>query len=42
MKCNKCGNEFENEKFCPVCGYPASSNGQQAENMLHSLVIILI
>ena len=29
MKCNKCGNEFENEKFCPVCGYPASTDGQK-------------
>lgn len=23
MKCNKCGNEYENENFCPVCGYPS-------------------
>ena len=25
MKCSKCENEYSNERFCPVCGYPASS-----------------
>ena len=23
MKCTKCGNDYENENFCPVCGYPS-------------------
>ena len=23
MKCSKCGNEYDNENFCPVCGYPS-------------------
>ena len=35
MKCGKCGNEYSNERFCPVCGYPSddlqASRREQAE-----------
>lgn len=28
MKCSKCGNEFNEERFCPVCGYPSDESAR--------------
>lgn len=31
MKCQKCGTEFENAKFCPECGTPVNTSGTQPQ-----------
>lgn len=31
MKCSKCGNEFNKERFCPICGYPSDDSNRMSD-----------